>query len=291
MRVVIENDDFGLNFGFTKAISDCYLNGITTSTAIRTNGTAFEHGVHNVLPKIRAIGKGLHLNLTDGKTDTEYLANHNKHYKRNFLGYYFALLKSNKKLLKEIENDFRKQFEIALKNKIEIDHVNGHDHIHMLPPIFVIAAKLTKEYKIPYLRVVNEDYYLTHTIKKDLRPFFNTNILKYSLLKSFAKENIKTLKRYKLQTSDCFYGLLYTDNMRYEAIKGAILAAKAKNYSLIEILAHPAYRVKEDFSFTSTFIKNYTNRKSRILEAQALKNKKLKNFMKKNNIILTSYRQ
>lgn len=292
MQVIVHNDDIGLSYGFTQAIQDCHSSGLTTSTSIRTNGTAYRYCVKKVLPNLKNLGLGIHLNLTDGPTKTAGLANREGHYKRGFLGYCLSLLWSNKTLIQEIEKDLRSQFEQALvKDKLSIDHVNSHGHIHMIPQIFGTVARLTREYEIRYLRLSKENYYLMGDFSQDLSPFFNTNLARFLALKSFSQVNRPLLRKYGLKTADCFYGILHTGRMGEVAIKGAMLDGLKHGYSLIEILAHPVYTNSLDKSFTSEFIKRYSRKKERLLEAEALKSKSLKEFVKRQKIILTNYKE
>ena len=87
------------------------------------------------------------------------------------------------------------------QNNLKITFVNGHDHIHMIPPIFEIVAKLCDIYSIKYIRLVNEDYYFTHNLKKDLQPFINANILKFVVLKNFIPKNMSLISKYNLKTT------------------------------------------------------------------------------------------
>lgn len=280
LKAIIHNDDLGLNFGFTEAILDCFQNGITTSTSIRTNGTAFNYAIKRILPKINSIGFGLHLNLTDGKGY------------RSFFRILFGTIVNRNKTLGWVEKEFEKQFiKTIIKDKLAIDHINSERHIHMIPPIFKITAKLCKKYKIRYIRMVNENYYQTGSLKTDILPFLNTNIIKLLLLNYFSIRNRKTQRRYCLKTTDRFYGVLYTGNMHEQAFLGALKNALKNNYRTIEILLHPALISKKDILFTSSFIKWYTSQKGREIEMNTLKSKRVKAFIGKNKIKLINYRE
>jgi predicted glycoside hydrolase/deacetylase ChbG (UPF0249 family) len=62
---------------------------------------------------------------------------------------YFIFLKSffSGNFKKQLEREFEKQI-IELKEKIKIEHINSHQHIHMFPPIFNIVAKLAKKHNL-----------------------------------------------------------------------------------------------------------------------------------------------
>jgi len=292
MKVIINNDDFGLSHGFNLAIEDCFKNGLTTSTSIRTNGIAYKQSVRNIIPKIGNIGLGIHLNLTDGKTKTPELANKSGDYKRNFLNYLIELLWPNNTLLRLIESDIRLQFVQAIqKDRLSIDHINSHEHIHMIPPIFKIVSMLAHEFSIPFVRVANENWHLTGNIKQDLHSFINTNFLKFLVLKIFSQINIHTLKKYNLRSPDRFYGVLYSGHMNSMTIMAALQNAMKHHLPLIEILAHPVLPTPLDTKYTSEFIKWYSHQKERLIENSTLKDTQLKKFIGGYKIILVNYRK
>lgn len=287
MKVIINNDDFGLSHGFNLAIEDCFKNGITTSTSIRTNGVAYKQAVSNIKTKLNKIKLGVHLNLSDGKTSTSKLANKKGNYKRQFFNYLIELIFPNQSLLQAIESDLRHQLEKAIKkDRLKIDHLDSHEHVHMIPPIFRIVCKLAREYSIPYVRIANENWYTTGNLKQDLSPFINTNIIKFIILKIFSQTNIKTLRLYNLRTSDRFYGIIYSGHMNTMTIIGALRDAMKHHLSVIEILAHPVLITPLDTKFTSEFIRWYSHQNERLIENSALKDTALREFIENSKIRL-----
>lgn len=287
MKVIINNDDFGLSHGFNLAIEDCFKNGITTSTSIRTNGVAYKQAVSSIKSKLNKIGLGVHLNLSDGKTSISKLADKKGNYKRQFFNYLIELIFPNPSLLQAIESDLRHQLEKAIKkDRLKIDHLDSHEHVHMIPPIFRIVCKLAQEFSIPYVRIANENWYTTRSLKQYLTPFINTNIIKFIILKIFSQTNIKTLKQYDLHTSDRFYGIIYSGHMNTMAIIEALRDAMKHHLSVIEILAHPALITPLDTIYTSDFIRWYSHQKERVIENLTLKDTALRKFIINNKISL-----
>src|SRR6185503_9539368 len=55
-----------------------------------------------------------------------------------------------------VEAELRAQIEKVLATGLRVTHVNGHQHLHMLPRIFAIVERLAVEYHIPYIRTVRD---------------------------------------------------------------------------------------------------------------------------------------
>ncbi|MBX4205661.1 ChbG/HpnK family deacetylase [Candidatus Microgenomates bacterium] len=270
MKITFYNDDFGLTYGFTDAIKDCILKGITTSSCVRTNGTAYEYAKKINKGKIKKVVTGIHFNLTDGKALNPKLANKNGDFKYSFAKYFLFM---NKNLKNEIEKEFEMQLSKAAKDGFKISHTNSQEHVHMIPQIFEIVAKICKKHNIKRIRLTNEPLYMF--------PILNINIIKFLLLNLFSIRDRKIIKKYNLTSPDYFYGILYTDNMNSYTVMEAVNDAKKRHANEIEILAHPAYFDKRDKEYTSTAIKDYVKSKKRRIETQTFldKNKIIRKFI------------
>ncbi|MDO8619146.1 MAG: ChbG/HpnK family deacetylase [Candidatus Daviesbacteria bacterium] len=289
MKVILCNDDIGLTYGFTEAIKDTYLMSTSSSTSIRTNGTAYDYTVKLLKSSLKSIGLGIHLNLVDGKAHTSRLANKSGNYKFNFLQY--LLLSHNKSVLADIETELDYQFQKVLNDGLKIDHASGHRHTYAIPAIFEIVCKLCKKYRVNSVRLLQEPFYLTTSYPKNMIPFLNFNIIKFLLLNYFSRQNKATLKKYKLTSTDAFYGVLYTDAMNFETVKAALENAKNKGFNSIEILIHPAYpNDPRDKTYTSKLIKKYVHQKTRRIETLASLSKKMKHLLSSPGIKLSTFR-
>lgn len=285
MKVVFCNDDFGISYGFTKGISECFLKGITTATAICVNGNAYSYAVKLLKSKLKKINVGLHLNLDYGKTTTKKLQNKDGKYKFTFFKYFIFLKLYNKSLLRSIEKDLDYQFKKAITDNLNITFVNGHDHIYMIPPVFEIVCKLCKKYGIKYIRLPREPYYSTHNIKHDLKVIFSSNIIKFLLLNKYSKENYDVMKKYNLKTTDAFYGVLHTQCMSTSTIMAALSNARLNNYQCVEILGHPAnINDKNDTTYETKTYENFAKSKSRTIEKKAFQSPVLKKIIRDKKI-------
>lgn len=292
MKLIVHNDDFGMTYGLTEAIKDCFINGLTTSTSIRTNGPAYKTCLKYLRNSMSKVGLGLHLNLTQGVPYSQQLQNIHGKYKYDFFGYLLNLISNNNQFIEDIEKELDQQFKIVIKDGLTIDHVSGHDHIHMIPSIFEIICKLCRKYHISKIRFPKERYYLTDSIKNNLLPFINSNIIKFGLLNELSKINCWMMNKYKLTTTDSFYGVLHTNNMNNLSFVAAVKSA-IKNHDLsTEILLHPGFpNHQRDVGYIDGLAKHYANINQRRVEYNTLQSKEVKKFLKEQNVKLSTYRE
>lgn len=282
MDVIFEADDFGYSFGTVEGVKDAFLDGVASSTSVVVNGDAFKYGLKILKKKLRKIGVGLHLNITDGHFRKSLLTDEGGFYKYNFASLFYFNLFSNEKLLLQIEKDFDAQIRVALDSGLKIDHLNSERHVHMISPIFKIVCKLAKRYKIKCVRITKEPF---------ITPFTNFNLLKWLILRILSRTNERILKRYNLKGSDATYGILFTNNMDEDNLKNILIHAGKRRFKLIEIISHPAYPTDpRDKNYTSKRLSRYLTQKNRLTEMEALKSAKVKTLISELKIRAVSYK-
>ncbi len=287
MKVVINTDDLALTYGLTKAVEDCYTQGLIRSASILVNGTAYDFAVKSIKSgPLKKIGVGIHLNLTDGPALTKELADVYGNYKFTFISLYKEVL-TNPTILESIRSDFARQIESAISRDLSLDHIDSDKHVHMIPQIFQIACSLAKRYHIPFVRLTNEPFLLS---KEYLYPFLTLNIVKNLVLKEFSKVNMTTANNYGLHYTDAVYGVLYTNNMTVDTFSACLSNALTNNFKVIEILIHPGYiNDPRDNTFPSPLMEKFSQDKAREIEAQTLLDAKLTSFIRTKNIALAKF--
>lgn len=237
--LVIEADDLGLSRPFNEGIRRAAAEGWLTSTCVRTNGTAVDEALADVLPACPHLGLGVHLNIVEGRTmrtdvpETSELYAPDGTYRLGFA----QLLRAGRspRLLAEVEADFREQIEAVLRRR-RPDHLNGHQHCHLAPPIFDIVCRLAKEYGIPFVRIPYErvafvagDYPWTGIA---------LNTVKMAVVRALVPRLRPIASRHGVRVNDGFVGLLYTGFMDEQSIVRG-LAAAARSGEIVEMLVHP----------------------------------------------------
>lgn len=238
-KFILNADDFGMSKAFNRAVLEGYHNGFLTSASLCANGKAFNAAVNEIIPECPNLSVGVHLNIIEGRSLTKAQSLTNKSGKFN-RGYLELMLKSqDKKFLDEVEFEFRTQIETIL-NYTKVDHIDSHVHTHGIPNIFKLAAKLAKEYNIPYIRTQFEEMYFVPSIKKHLTLKYPPNILKILLLNSFTLKNREIVKEYGLKTNDYLIGVGYTGIMDSMTIEYGLKTLEDEN-CLAEALIHPCH--------------------------------------------------
>ena len=114
-NLVFNSDDFGISEETNLAIMEGYSEGAVTSTCILANGKFYKHGIDEVLPEIPSIGRGVHLNIIEGKSLTapSLIINSDREFNKGYA--YFLYNSCNKKFLKQIsftsQQDFADNYE------------------------------------------------------------------------------------------------------------------------------------------------------------------------------------
>ncbi len=251
-NLIFNSDDFGLSEESNLAIMEGYTKGVLTSTCIAPNGEFYGHGIKEILPEISSIGKGIHLNIIEGKslTNPSMLTDSNGKFNKGFL--YLLYNSNNKKLLAQIEDEFRAQIEKTMAD-VEIDHINSHVHTHAIPSIFNLVLKLALEYKIKNIRTQFEEPYFVPKLSKILTPKYPVNLIKVALLNNFSKTNLNTIQSLnskselkKINTNDFLIGVNFTGNMTKDTILYGLSALQKKENITVEILCHPKYLTRDE---------------------------------------------
>lgn len=147
-KLIVTADDAGLHPGMTAGAIEAHRRGIVTACSVVANGAAFEDAVAR-LRDVPSLAVGVHLTLVEERPLTSM--RFPKKY-TSFVPLY--LLRAIG--MAGIERELRAQIERVLATGLPVTHLNGHQHLHLLPRIFAVVARLAQEYGIPYIRIVDD---------------------------------------------------------------------------------------------------------------------------------------
>ncbi|HYC62780.1 MAG TPA: ChbG/HpnK family deacetylase [Thermoanaerobaculia bacterium] len=146
--LIVTADDVGLHPGMTEGAIRAHRDGIVTACSIVANGNAFEDAVAR-LRDVPSLEVGVHLTLVEERPLTTMRLP--KKY-TSFVPLYVARVIS----IGAIERELRAQIERVLGAGLRVTHLNGHQHLHLLPRIFAVVRRLATEYGIGYIRIVDD---------------------------------------------------------------------------------------------------------------------------------------
>jgi predicted glycoside hydrolase/deacetylase ChbG (UPF0249 family) len=177
-RLIVTADDVGLHRGMTAGAIRAHREGIVTACSVVANGAAFDDAVAR-LKDVPSLEVGVHLALVEERSLTG-LRMPRKY--TTFAPLYLLRVIS----LAAIERELRAQIERVLASGLRVTHLNGHQHLHLLPRIFRVVAALAREYRIPYVRIVDERSFgaravsmriLSHLGRRARAPFTNDHTI------------------------------------------------------------------------------------------------------------------
>jgi len=152
-RAIINADDFGFSRGVTEGILRAHREGVVTSTTVTANMPAAEEAVRR-LAESPGLGLGVHLNVTQGPVLSKRgaaLAGEDGMMRWNPGELLWACIR-RPRLLGAVEAECDAQIRWVLDHGVHPTHLDGHQHVHAFPPIFVRVAALAGRYNIPFVR-------------------------------------------------------------------------------------------------------------------------------------------
>lgn len=227
-NIIINADDLGFTLGVNLAIQKAHLEGFLTHASLVANTDHFDHAISEVLPSCPNLKIGLHLNLTVGKSLHKGSSfSENGKFNNTFVKLLF--LRKTAKVLKDLEAEIEVQILKLKSNGVDIQHIDGNEHIHIIPSINKIVNKLAKKYSIGRIREINEDWFTT--LKFNARTASFSNFIKLFLLKFLSIFN-------KNKNEVQFYSILNTCEINAENLFNYL---ENTNYQTVEIMLHPSF--------------------------------------------------
>jgi predicted glycoside hydrolase/deacetylase ChbG (UPF0249 family) len=230
-NLIVNADDLGMTPGTNKAIFEGFDHGIITHSSIMANSDYFSEAVEGIKRR-KALKIGIHLNLTYGKT---------LHFDRTYndsagffdLGFMSILIKSvsQKAFLRAVEIEFEMQILRVVRSGIAVTHIDSHRHIHLIPGIYAIVVNLSAKYGIKRIRMINERFFESLSIRKTYDFFSNGGLVKFILLKILSTIDAK---KFNSHPDIKFYSVLYTGTVDKETLQKLQLSKQR-----YEVMIHP----------------------------------------------------
>jgi predicted glycoside hydrolase/deacetylase ChbG (UPF0249 family) len=156
-------------------------------------------------------------------------------FRHGFLSLWRLTERRPSETLNQIECELKAQFERVEAAGVRIDHVDSHRHVHMIPAVFKIAARLAREYGCPAIRMSDEPWRPSGTgaMERSWRTTLG-NVPKKLVLSRWARRNRRHVEG--LTTADRVYGILGSGRIDRPVLETLIPRLPE---GLTELLVHP----------------------------------------------------
>jgi predicted glycoside hydrolase/deacetylase ChbG (UPF0249 family) len=260
-KLVVNADDFGFTRDVNRGIVEAHRNGILTSTTLMATGAAFDDAVA-LARENPALDIGVHLVLVGEPP-----------FPITMPQFVRALLLGRIRAYEELRAQVRRILDAGL----EPTHLDTHKHTHLLPPVLDAVARLSEEYKIPWVRRPF-DLPLTPATRPAVGWAKRATSQALSVVRSrFAR----VLARHGCRSTDYFAGFQITG--RYDATELAQLIRALPDGST-EFMCHPGI-CGDELRSARTRLKE-----SREQELRALTSPEVRAALAESGVELVSYR-
>ncbi len=215
-KLVVNADDFGFTRDVNRGIVEAHRNGILTSTTLMATGAAFDDAVA-LARENPALDIGVHLVLVGEPPFPITMAQLVR-----------AMLLHHIHIYEELRAQVRRIIDAG----VQPTHLDTHKHTHLLPPVLDAVARLSEEYKIPWVRRPF-DFPLTPATRPGVGWAKRATSQALGVVRSrFAR----VLARHGCRSTDHFAGFQITG--RYNAAELAQLIRALPDGST-ELMCHP----------------------------------------------------
>ena len=135
-KLVVNADDFGFTRDVNQGIIEAHREGILTATTIMSEGAAFDDAV-KLARENPTLDIGVHLVLVGQPPYPMTVAQLTR-----------AVMLGRIPIYEELSAQVKRVLDAGLQPS----HLDTHKHTHLLPPVLNAVAKISEEFKIPWVR-------------------------------------------------------------------------------------------------------------------------------------------
>ena len=238
--MIVTGDDFGFSRGVNRAIIEAHERGVLTSASLMVAGEASAEAVElaRAHPKLAV---GLHLVVVDGRPVLppseipHLLGDHGRLPARPvWVGLKYQFHPAARR---ELVREIRAQLERFRDTGLALSHVDGHHHLHLHPFVLGALVGLSREFRIPAIRLPSEELRLTLALDSS---GVATKLAWSWIFQRLRRSGERRLRAAGVAFSDRVYGLLATGRMTESYVLGLIPRIRA---NFAELYFHPAVAI------------------------------------------------
>lgn len=258
-KLVVNADDFGFTRDVNQGIIKAHRNGILTATTLMANGAAFDDAVR-LARENPSLDIGVHLVLVGQPPFPMTVAQLMR-----------QVMLKRIRIYEELSAQVRRIFDARLLPT----HLDTHKHTHLLPPVLDAVARISEEFKIPWVRRPFDFPLQAGGISWKKRAVSRT----FGVVRSRFE---RVLARHRCRWTDHFAGFQITG--KFDAADVAALIRSLPEGST-EFMCHPGICTAE-LRAAHTRLKE-----SREGELRALTAAEVRDALRESGVELVTYRQ
>jgi hopanoid biosynthesis associated protein HpnK len=193
-RLIVNADDFGRSPAINEAVIKAHTDGILTTASLMVGEPACAGAVTLAKQQPR-LGVGLHLTLSCGHAalppeKIPGLVNSVGEFGNNpvVLGWRYFF---RRELREPLRREIHAQFEKFRATGLPLDHVNGHQHMHLHPAILDILMADADQLGIRHLRLTRDPFWLNARLASGAWAYRASHAVIYSCLSRRARRGLQ----------------------------------------------------------------------------------------------------
>jgi predicted glycoside hydrolase/deacetylase ChbG (UPF0249 family) len=217
-RLIVNADDFGLHHAINAAIVRGHRSGIITSASLMSYpevSPAFADALA-LARDLPNLGLGLHFTLVGAPGLPQSYAS------------FARALATGNFPVSRIETLLRRQLDALLTRGVVIDHLDSHQHLHVLPSVMRVICRVLPDYGISAIRIPD-----------DRGPYHGATLnrtVAANVLGVFARRAARQAQQAGLWYPDHFRGMAVSGHLTSGVMCGLM---KTIPEGVTEILCHP----------------------------------------------------
>ncbi|MBA4397060.1 MAG: hypothetical protein C0394_06735 [Syntrophus sp. (in: bacteria)] len=280
-RLIIHADDLGADEARNAGIMEAVEAGSVTAASILVNGPAFEDCLQRIASMNgRPFSFGVHLNLTEGRPlspGLETIAGADGCFCGKQEGHRRLMDRGDDALQKEIRREFAAQIQALRDAGVRLDHIDGHQHVHVFPAAIDAALRAAEEFGIPWIRIPEEPPPASSTDRNN--PLLDDEAERFCRLAAAVR--IK-LHGAAIKTTDHFRGLYLKGRLSLESVERTLQTLPP---GLTEFMVHPGRTLCGPVQGPSSAFSNREREK----ELAVLTSGRFHRMLEKYHIVLTPF--
>jgi len=217
--LILNSDDYGYSSRVNAAVIRSHRDGILTSASLMVGEVAYAEAVE-LARRTPTLGVGLHVTVSYDHavlppSEIRHLVDANGRFGADVFRASVLYARSGAARF-ELRREIEAQFERFARTGLRFSHVDGHQHMHMVPAVWDIVLELCDRYGIHRVRIPHEELRAHFRSGGDR---FNINTVATLLLRLMRRRCLRTLRERQRQGKPAFfycdrvYGQLQSGNM------------------------------------------------------------------------------